>query len=300
LKSGVLNLKKEQGFTSHDAVAKVRRLFGTKKVGHTGTLDPEATGVLPILIGNAVKACDLMPEETKVYRATVRFGLESDTEDIWGTILKTDPCRPTEEEIREAMSTFSGEYFQIPPMVSAVKVGGKKLYEYAREGKDVERAARRVFIYNLTLLSFTPEEASFRAEVSKGTYIRTLLVDLCRKAGVLGVMSSLCREKSGVFSLENTVTLEELESMDPVAREESLLPTEELFFCYPVFSLPPFFDRLIANGCQVLTKKIAAEHLPLGQKVRLYRAGAFFALGEVILTDGEKKLKKIKDFPPDP
>ena len=200
MKSGILNLYKEKGYTSHDAVARIRRLFGTKKVGHTGTLDPEATGVLPILVGNAVKANDLIPSEIKVYRATLRFGIRTDTEDVWGRTLEENALVPPKETVQEGTKGFLGLYHQIPPMYSAVKVNGKKLYEYARAGMVVERKARPVFVHFFDLLSFGEGEAVFRIGVSKGTYIRTLLTDLCDRIGVLGAMSALEREKSGSFS----------------------------------------------------------------------------------------------------
>jgi tRNA pseudouridine55 synthase len=296
LKSGVLNLYKAEGFTSHDAVAVIRRLYGTKKVGHTGTLDPQAVGVLPILIGNAVKACDLIPEESKIYRACVRFGLATDTEDIWGKVIAEDESRPEESRFRLAMSEMVGEYWQIPPMVSAIKVNGKKLYEYARDGVTVPREPRRMEIRSLELLSFSREEACIRAEVSKGTYIRTLLCDLCEKNGVLGTMSALTREKSGIFSLENTVTLETLEQMSLAERESILLPTEQIFDAHPIFELPDFFDALVANGCAVALRKLKKRG-EKGQRFRLYRNGSFFALGEIVEAEGELCLRAIKHFP---
>lgn len=296
MKSGVLNLYKEKDFTSHDAVARIRRLFGTKKVGHTGTLDPQATGVLPILIGNAVKACDLIPNETKTYLATVRFGILTDTEDIWGKVLEEDPARPDEEAFRQSILNFQGEYDQIPPMISAVKINGKKLYEYAREGKTVERKPRPVTIHSLELVSFSSEEAILRARVSKGTYIRTLLVDLCRSVGVLGAMSALVREQSGPFSLAGAVTLSQLEEMTLEEREALLLPTEQIFESYPVFQLPPFFDGLIANGLAVRAEKLKCS-APAGTLFRLYRNGTFFALGETVLTQDGVSLRAKKQFP---
>jgi len=296
LKSGVVCLYKEKGFTSHDAVAKLRRLYQTKKIGHTGTLDPQATGVLPILIGNAVKACDLMPEDRKTYCATVRFGIKTFTEDVWGEVLETDEKRPTREAFLSAMESFRGTYGQIPPMVSAVKVNGKKLYEYAREGKIIPREKRPVTVHSLELLSFSGEEATVRAEVSKGTYIRTLLWDICQKAGVIGAMSELEREKSAGFSLDFSVTLSEIEEMTPEERENLLLPTEHLFDPYPSLFLPAFFDRLIANGCAVSQKKIGSQ-FPVGKMLRLYRNGRFFALGKVVLEEGEEKIVAVKHFP---
>lgn len=299
MKSGVLCLYKEKGFTSHDAVSLVRRLYGTKKVGHTGTLDPQATGVLPILVGGAVKACDLIPEETKIYRASVRFGLQTDTEDIWGKTVEENSCRPIKEDFEKATESFLGAYMQIPPMVSAVKVGGKKLYEYAREGKVIERSARPVFVHRLEIVSFSPDEATLVAEVSKGTYIRTLLSDICKKADCLGTMSALEREKSGIFTLKQALRIGDLEKMSLEEREKMLLPTEEIFFAHPVFHLPPFFDRLVANGCRVNVEKLGLEKKDVGKRFRLYEKGRFFALGEIKMFGEEICLCKIKDFPPD-
>ena len=300
MKSGVLCLYKEKGFTSHDAVARIRRLFGTKKVGHTGTLDPQATGVLPILIGNAVKACDLLPDESKIYRATVRFGVETDTEDIWGNVLREDHNRPERSELEREASGFIGEYMQIPPMVSAVKIGGKKLYEYAREGKVIDRPARKVFVKKFELCDCSDDEAVFVAEVSKGTYIRTLLTDLCARVGCVGAMSQLERTKSGAFLLEDTVTLEELEKMTLAERERCLVETERIFADHPVCALSDFYGKLIANGQAVKCGKLGIFDADVGKRFRLYRNGSFFALGEIISTEGEPCLFKIKDFPADP
>lgn len=300
MKSGVLCLYKEKDFTSHDAVARVRRLFGTKKVGHTGTLDPQAEGVLPILIGNAVKACDLLPDETKIYRATVRFGVETDTEDIWGRVLREDPCRPDRASVEKAAAGFVGEYMQTPPMVSAVKIDGKKLYEYAREGKVIDRPARRVFVHRLELCSFSENEASFEAEVSKGTYIRTLLTDLCARVGCIGAMSALERTKSGAFLLKDAVTLSMLEEMTPSQREDVLLDTERIFEQYPIYRLPDFYGKLISNGLAVSCRKLGLSREPTGKRFRLYLSDAFFALGEIVEREGETCLFKIKNFPADP
>lgn len=296
MKNGVICLYKEKGFTSHDAVACLRRLFGTKKIGHTGTLDPQATGVLPVLVGNAVKACDRIPEETKVYRAGIRFGLSTDTEDIWGKILKEDKRLPEEETFLSVMESFLGEYMQIPPMVSAVKVGGKKLYEYARQGITVERKPRKMHIFCMELISFDGTEAVLRAEVSKGTYIRTLICDLCEKAGVLGTMSSLEREGSGGFFLKDTVTISQLEKMAEEERERMLIPTERLFESYPVLTLPNFFARLILNGCAVDVKKLGVSETKEHIFYRFYDENGFFAIGETLLYDGKLCLKKTCAF----
>lgn len=298
MKSGVLVLYKAAGLTSHDAVARVRRLYQTKKVGHTGTLDPGASGVLPVLIGNAVKAASLLEEKTKVYRAGLRFGMFTDTEDIWGKVLQTDARRPTRTAIEAALGAFQGDLLQTPPMVSAIKVGGKKLYEYARQGKTIERRPRPITVHSFDLLDASPDRALFRIEVSRGTYIRTLLYDLCRHMGVLGVMDELEREASGAFCLSSSVTLEELEHMDDAARAERLIPIEQLFASLPALYLPPFLDRLIASGQRVILSKFRRDD-PVGTRFRLFYSGTFFAVGEVIEEDGAKKLFKIKEFLPD-
>ena len=186
---------------------------------------------------------------------------------------------------------------QVPPMVSAVKIGGKKLYEYAREGKVIERPARRVFVHSFRLCDFSGEEAGFIAEVSKGTYIRTLLTDLCARIGCKGAMSGLERVKSSSFTSEQAVTIERLEQMTLSEREGTLIPTEELFASHPVFHLPAFYDKLIANGQAVLCRKLGLSEEKVGARYRLYQKGAFFALGEIVSRDGEPCLFKIKDFP---
>ena len=285
--------------TSHDAVSAVRRLFSTKKVGHTGTLDPNATGVLPVLICGAVKASDLLPETKKIYRARVRFGISTDTEDVWGKTLRESCARPDREGFEAACRALEGDSLQIPPMYSAVKIGGKKLYEYARAGQTVERTPRPIRVDGIEILSFSGEEAELRINCSRGTYVRTLLTDICRACGVSGAMSALCREASGGFSLSEAVSLSELESMTLPQREARLVPVEALFADLPAVFLPSFFDKLVANGLAVAQHKLKTE-LPAGQRVRLYRDGAFFALGEAVDTPDGPALKKIKDFPPDP
>lgn len=295
MKSGVLVLFKESGMTSHDAVLRARRLFGTKTVGHTGTLDPEATGVLPLLISRAAKAESVMPDREKIYRARVRFGIATDTEDVWGNVIEENAVLPTRAAFEKAMREFSGEYDQIPPMISAVKIGGKKLYEYAREGKTVERKARRVHIFSMELLEFDRDQAALRVICSRGTYIRTLLCDLCRAAGGLGAMSELVREKSGGFTLRDCVTLSDLEEMTPEEREDLLIPVERLFGEYPSVRLEAFYEKLIKNGCRVKTAKLHI-HEPVGQRVRLINENGFWALGEICEEDGDPVLVKIKDF----
>ena len=298
MKSGVLNLNKPAGMTSHDAVDRVRRLFGTRKVGHTGTLDPMATGVLPVLVGNAVKASEYLLAENKIYRAELRFGALYDTEDIWGKKNEENDLRPEADGFFRACAVFPKEYDQIPPMTSALKVGGKKLYEYARAGIEIPRAARRVTVEKIEPLSFSGDGAAIRVFCSKGTYIRTLVKDLCASIGVLGAMSALCREKSGAFSLENAVAPEELEKMAPGEREALLLPTEKLFEDLPRLSLAAFPFHLVENGQAISCEKyFPARDFSFG-KIALYNnKEEFFALGEIRPGENGKELKKIKTFP---
>lgn len=284
--------------TSHDAVSAVRRLLSTKKVGHTGTLDPNATGVLPLLVGNALKAADFLPSPHKIYRAGVRFGTAFDTEDVWGKVTEVSAARPDEAAFRAACRSMEGDSLQVPPMVSAVKVNGKKLYEYARAGQTVAREARPIRVSRIEILSFSPGEAQVRVTCSPGTYIRTLLCDICLACSCLGAMSGLCREESQGFTLSDSVTLAQLEAMDPAAREALIRPTEQIL-PYGRLTLPPFFDKLIANGLTVLQAKLKTPGLRPGERVRLYRDGVFFALGEAVDTPDGPALKKIKDFPPD-
>ena len=298
MKSGVLIVNKAAGMTSHDVVGKVRRLFDTKKVGHTGTLDPNATGVLPVLIGNAVKAADLLPETDKVYRAEALFGVSTDTEDVWGKTTATSPVRPSRAAFEAACAALTGEIRQVPPMVSAVKVNGRKLIDYYRAGVEIPRAERVVRVDRVEILSFTGAEAALRVRCSKGTYIRTLIADLAKKCGALAVMKSLVREESCGFTLAQAVTLDELEKAPVADRSALVIPAETLFSALPACPLPPFFDKLIANGLAVEQRKLGLC-LPAGTRARLYRDGAFFALGESVSEDGLLKLKKIKDFPPD-
>lgn len=298
MKSGVLNLRKTAGMTSHDAVFCVRKLFGTKKVGHTGTLDPNATGVLPILVGGAVKASEfLLNSGKKTYEAKIKFGLFTDTEDIWGKTVSVSEKRVSEEEFSRAMQSFLGAYRQVPPMVSAVKIDGKKLYEYAREGKVIPREAREVFVHSFRLISFSEEEALVEACVSKGTYIRTLIYDLCKKCGIEGVMSALERKESGPFRIEDAVTLGELEKMEPGEREKTLLPTENLFLGYAPLRLPEFYLKLCKSGCRIDVKKIGLSGEKLGARFRLLDENGFFALGEIKSYHGVISLEKIKEFP---
>jgi tRNA pseudouridine55 synthase len=295
--SGVLIVNKSEGMTSHDVVNRIRRLYSTKRVGHTGTLDPLATGVLVILVGRAAKAAEYLTADAKGYRATLRLGITTDTEDVTGNILSESYSLPTVAEVSEAVQSFVGDIMQTPPMYSALKVGGKKLYELARQGIEIEREARPITIH---ALSSTPTErdSDYILEVScsSGTYIRTLCADIGAKLGCGAAMATLCRTRAGEFDISSAHTLEEIEAMDEDERLALLLPTESLFSDLPEIRLPAFYEKLSRSGCEIYQSKIKSS-LPLYQRVRLCSAdGSFFALGEVREYEKGSAIKSIKLF----
>ena len=210
--NGILLVNKPIDFTSRDVVNKLTKILKTKKVGHTGTLDPIATGVLVVCVGNTTKLCELLTSEHKEYIATIKLGIKTDTLDTTGTIIEEKNYNVTEEQIIEVLNSFLGDSIQTTPIYSAVKVNGKKLYEYAREGIEVELPKRNINISDIELLSYKNDEIKFKTTVSKGTYIRALIDDICTKLNTVGTMSSLIRTKQGQFTLEQTFTLEDIEN----------------------------------------------------------------------------------------
>lgn len=210
--NGILLINKPIDFTSRDVVNKLSGILHTKKIGHTGTLDPIATGVLVICVGNTTKLCELLTSEYKEYIATIKIGIKTDTLDITGNVIEEKEFNVTENQIKEVLSSFIGKSIQTTPIYSAVKVNGKKLYEYAREGKKIDLPKREINITNIELLSYHNDEISFKATVSKGTYIRALIDDICTKLNTVGIMSSLIRTKQGKFNLEDTYTLSDVEN----------------------------------------------------------------------------------------
>ena len=299
--SGVLLLDKPAGCTSHDLVNKVRRLYHTKRVGHTGTLDPMATGLLVVLVGRAAKAAEYLVAGKKKYEALLRLGISTDTEDTTGQVLATSDKIPTKEEVAAILPRFQGKIEQIPPMYSALKVGGQKLVDLARKGQTVERKPRPVEVYSLALEpTENPAEYKLLAIVSAGTYIRTLCADIGNALGCGGAMASLRRLETGGFSVADAKTVEEIDPMDDEERALLLLPTESLFESLPTISLSAFHEHLIRAGQAVALQKLGeiARALPIGARARLAdESGAFFALGEVMLSpDGAPALKAIKTF----
>ena len=248
---GIINVYKEKGFTSFDVVAKMRGILGQKKVGHTGTLDPAAEGVLPVCAGKGTRLCDMLTDHDKTYRATLLLGVVTDTEDTTGTVLEEKPTgHLTEEEVREAIMSFVGDYDQIPPMYSALKVDGKKLYELAREGKVIERKARPVKIHEIVIESMNLPEVVMSVSCSKGTYIRTLCNDIGAKLSVGGCMKELLRTTVGRFVLEETLTLSDLQKLKEEGRlEEAVYPLEAVFADVPELrATDEMLDKLIKNG----------------------------------------------------
>lgn len=253
--NGILCMNKPKEFTSFDVIGKLRGILHMKKLGHTGTLDPMATGVLPVLAGTAAKACDIMPCQDKTYRARVRFGMSSDTLDIWGSEFTEYPgMQVTEDMLKAVIPQFTGVIEQLPPMYSAVSVGGKRLYELARKGIEIERPTRKVQIYGIDLEDFCEEkqEAVLSVKCGKGTYIRTLLDDMGKALGGGAVMTELCRTMASGFLLSECHTFEEVQAAaDAGETEKLLIPAERLFEAYPKLRLNDVQSRMYRNGVKL-------------------------------------------------
>ncbi|MCR5623612.1 MAG: tRNA pseudouridine(55) synthase TruB [Lachnospiraceae bacterium] len=254
---GIINVYKEAGFTSHDVVAVLRGVLKTRKIGHTGTLDPDAVGVLPVCIGKATKVCDLLTDKDKEYIAKVKLGIQTDTLDMSGKILNEDKnvnfnnVNFTPEEIGNKVSSFLGEISQIPPMYSAIKINGKKLYEYAREGKEIERKARKVNISEISAYNFNYEDNTFDLKVgcSKGTYIRSLCEDIGKALNTYAAMESLIRTRSGDFDIEKSLKLGEIKEIAAGGRlDEILIPIDYIFKKYPRVFIDEEYDKVLLNG----------------------------------------------------
>lgn len=259
---GVILIDKPQGFTSFDVVAKTRGILHTKRVGHAGTLDPMATGVLPVFVGRATKCCDILPVQDKKYRATFKLGVTTDTQDITGAVLSQQPPCVDEELIKQTIKSFVGEYDQIPPMYSAVKVGGKKLYELARKGIEVERKSRKITIYSIDILDYCKEENTFTIDVfcSKGSYIRTLGHDIGQKLGCGATMTALQRTQACGFDIAECTTLEKLNKIAAQGEAENvLLPISRLFSVYPKIWLNEKQKKMFQNGVRLSASRVNIE-----------------------------------------
>lgn len=293
--SGILLVDKPAGMTSHDVVGRIRRLYNTREVGHTGTLDPMATGLLVVLVGRAVKASDMIVSDAKRYIAGLTLGITTDTEDTSGTVLTESDRIPDEGAVLTVIEGFLGESEQVPPMYSALKVGGKKLVDLAREGKVIERAARPITVYDMTAERIDERRYTLTVHCSKGTYIRTLCADIGAKLGCGGAMHALRRIESGSFTLGEAYTLEALEAMDEAARISLLRPVEEVFSDLETLHLPKFYETLSKNGCEIYQKKVGTSY-PDGTRLRLYDEGGFYAIAEVRQYPDGSAIKAIKRF----
>lgn len=270
---GILNIYKEKGFTSHDVVAVVRRTLHMKKVGHTGTLDPDAEGVLPICVGRGTKLADIIMDGRKSYRAVLHLGITTTTEDASGEIVEEKPVVFDEGKIRETINTFIGELEQIPPMYSAVKINGKKLYQLAREGKEIERKARKITVYDIKIRRFiSPCQVEMDVDCSKGTYIRTLCADIGKALGCGGHMASLLRTATGGFSLENAIKLHELKLLEEAGQVETvLLKLEDALEGYTRVFVSEKSTKLLYNGGKIYKEFLQADkELTDGQEIRVF------------------------------
>ena len=292
---GIINVYKEKGYTSHDVVAKLRGIAGQKKIGHTGTLDPDAEGVLPVCLGKATKVCELLTDKDKTYRAVLFLGQTTDTQDASGTVLETsDISNLNEAQVTEAVQSFVGEYAQIPPMYSALKVGGKKLYELAREGKTVERKARNVKIHSIKILRVDLPRVEMEVSCSKGTYIRTLCHDIGEKLGVGGCMESLLRVQVGRFVLADSLRLSEIQKAKEDGNLEKILqPIDSVFEQYRAVWIRPDQEKRLQNG-NSFRKPDRSQNYDDQEMVRVYDSnGHFAAVYRYVEKDHEFRIVKM-------
>ncbi len=298
---GMINVYKEKGFTSHDVVAKLRGICKQKKIGHTGTLDPDAVGVLPVCLGCATRLCDMLTDKDKEYVAVLRLGITTDTQDATGKVLAEKEVSVSEEEVRAVIASFEGEQLQIPPMYSALKVNGKKLYELAREGKEIERKARPIVVHEIEILSENMPEFTIRVKCSKGTYIRTICHDIGQKLSCGGVMVSLKRTKVGNFGIEDAYTLFQIEDMAKEGKLcEILLPVEKVFEKLPEIRVKETAMKALLNGNQLKKEEILmlSDEALKAEEVRVYGAdGRFY--GVYGYQEGRKLFCPIKMFFPE-
>lgn len=295
--NGVIIIDKEPDFTSADVVAKMRGICRQKKIGHTGTLDPAATGVLPVCLGSGTKLCDLLTDKDKEYVAELLLGVETDTQDTTGRVLAEHPVDVAKEEVAAVCMSFVGDYSQVPPMYSALKVNGRRLYELAREGKEVERKARAVKIHELEILEFKMPVVKMRVVCSKGTYIRTLCADIGEKLECGGAMRSLRRTRVGMFTLEQAVTLGQLQELKDTNRlSEALYPVESCFKGCPGLHVRAEAAGLLENGNTIRPDQTSEKQIyEPGEWVRFHRPNGSFA-GIYAYDMAEKRYKPVKMF----
>lgn len=301
-RNGIIIVRKERGFTSFDVVAKLRGILKTKKIGHTGTLDPDAEGVLPVCIGKATRVCELLTDKDKEYEAVLLLGRTTDTQDITGTILSETTVQVSEADAQRAVLSFVGSYDQMPPMYSALKVNGKKLCDLARAGVEVERKPRAVTIHDITLLEISLPRIRMRVHCSKGTYIRTLCHDIGERLGCGGCMESLLRTRAAGFRLDQSHTLAELQKMRDEGRiDEAILPVDSVFWKLPALTANSSCEKLLYNGNKLPAAAlrrdggIGTSASGVQGQARVYdEAGNFVGIYEYIRA--EQVLKPVKMF----
>ena len=293
---GIINIKKEAGFTSHDVVAKLRGILKQKKIGHTGTLDPDAVGVLPVCLGSGTKLCDMLTDEDKEYEAVLRLGVRTDTQDMSGQILEEREVNVTEEQVVEVIEGFLGGYEQIPPMYSALKVNGHKLYELARAGKEVERKARTVQIKDIVIEKIELPLICFRIVCSRGTYIRTLCDDIGRNLGCGGTMEKLTRTRVGRFRIEGAVSLSEVEALRDKNRiSDVIIKIDDMFPQLKALVIADNLQKMAANGNRIPVGTLPGRECSPGEQVRLYdKLGVFY--GIYVYREKEDMLYPVKMF----
>lgn len=284
--NGIINVLKPAEMTSHDVVSFIRKNFNMKKVGHTGTLDPNAAGVLPICLGKATRVAEYFNDFNKSYRGEITLGASTDTQDKYGTVTETSEKQVTESEIQEVFSEFKGDMKQTPPMYSAIKIGGKKLYELAREGKTVERKLRDITIYNMEILkNYDNKTILFDVDCSKGTYVRTICNDIGERLGTFGHMSFLMRTKVGNFDIDNAYTLDEIAKLkDENNLESTLLPLDTPLFQYKSIEFNEVDSTRLKNGIRILLVDIDGKY-EVEETVRVYGVDEFIGVGTVVDRD---------------
>lgn len=303
--NGIVNVYKEKGFTSFDVVAKMRGMFHQKKIGHTGTLDPDAEGVLPVCLGKATKVCDLLTDKDKEYKAVLLLGQETDTQDISGEVLNSSDVVVDEDDVKNAIMSFVGAYEQVPPMYSALKVNGQKLCDLARKGITVERKARPVTIHKIEITKINLPEVEMIVSCSKGTYIRTLCDDIGKKLGCFGCMKSLLRTKVDKFAVENALTLSQLQQLieeKPESEWDFVEPVDGVFRKYTAVETTEEVQKLVLNGnripkmyvCARKEESVCEVNGNLAQ-VRLYDFTDKF-IGIYTYLEDSKEYKPVKLF----
>lgn len=298
--NGIINVRKEKGMTSFDVIYRLRKIFGQKKIGHTGTLDPEAEGVLPVCMGKATRLVSMLTGETKSYEAVLLLGITTDTQDMTGKVLSEKKAEASEAEARAVLFSFEGKQMQLPPMYSAVKIGGRKLVDLARKGVEVERQPREVEFTDMNILEMNLPRIRFSVTCTKGSFIRTLCSDIGEKLGCGGVMESLIRTRVGNFRIEDSLTLDEIRSRkeeeDRITRNAAspysfLIPLEDMFSGLPSVDGDPSLDRALINGNDFAKE----SSLPDGQEVRVHTSTGRF-IGIYRFAEDAGMFRLVKNF----